>query len=159
MPGDWQDSLWSFQQETLFPGADKLEFSHLRFGKNYSKNTRCLFCHQVGISSLSREEGRGRTTASELDGMEGGLKQASQRDSLHLGKPGFLNLMEISLSTFINPQTIWLVLQSRRLGGRIPRGSLIESGSDKHCFSVSLTIQVVVASGSSRSCVAFLVCV
>lgn len=126
-------------------------------GNTFQRTPGACFAIQVGISSLFREEGRARTIASGLDGTEGGLKQAPQRDSLHLRKPGFLNLTEISLSTLPTHRPFGLFFKGKRLGGRIPRGSLIEFGSDKHCLSVSLTIQVVVASGCSRGSMGFLV--
>lgn len=127
----------------MFPGADKLEFSLLALGNTIRRTLGASPAIQVGISSLCREEGRNRTIASGLDGIEGRLKQELQRDSLHLGKPGFLNLTEISLSTLPTHRPFGLFFKGKRLGGRIPRGSLIESGSDKHCLSLSLTIQVV----------------
>lgn len=81
--------------------------------------------------------------------MEGGLKQAPQRE-LAFREAKILNLSEMPLSTLPTHRQFGLFFKGKRLGDRIPRGYLIESGSDKQYLSVSLTIQVVAASGCPR---------
>lgn len=74
--------------------------------------------------------------------MEGELKQAPSR-KLAFEKAKILELTELPLSTLPTHRPFGLFFKGKRLEDRIPRGPLIDSGSDKHHLSVSLTTQVV----------------